>query len=153
MNRAMLLALVIGLAATVVRAEGPPVATLTQEALIERQQEADAALVVIDVRTPGEYANGHVPGAINIPHDRIAERMAEVPQDKDVVVYCQSGRRAAMALEALADKGYTRLAHLDGDIAAWKANGRTLEQPADPAACVAALDQRRPDAPRLCAAP
>lgn len=105
----------------------PVAAPVTQEALIERQQHVDADLVVLDVRSPGEFAAGHVPGAINIPHDRIGERLSEVPRDKDVILYCQSGRRAGLAAQALVEQGYTRLFHLEGDIAAWKANGRPLE--------------------------
>ena len=53
--------------------------------------------VILDVRTPEEYAAGHVPGAINIPHDQVRARLAEIDSAKDqpIVVYCRSGRRAA----------------------------------------------------------
>ena len=74
---------------------------------------------MLDVRSPEEYASGHVPGAVNIPYDQIASRIAEVPKDKDVVLYCKSGRRAGIAAEVLAGQGYTRLQHLEGDIVAW----------------------------------
>ena len=86
-----------------------------------------------DVRSPEEYASGHVPGAINIPYDQIASRMAEVPKDQDVVLYCKSGRRAGIAAEVLAGQGYERLQHLEGDIVAWVEKGRPLETPKDPA--------------------
>ncbi len=115
------------LVATVAFAGEPAVAPVSQEALVERQQKADPELLVLDVRTHEEFASGHVPGAINIPFDRLAERLEDVPKDKDVVVYCQSGRRAGIAAKTLADNGYTRLSHLEGDIAAWKANARPLE--------------------------
>lgn len=127
MIRHTMIALVAVLAAVVAWAAEPVVAPVTQEALLERQQRADADLVVLDVRSPGEFAAGHVPGALNIPHDRIGEHLAEVPRDKDVVLYCQSGRRAGIAAQVLAEQGYTRLFHLEGDIAAWKAQGRPLE--------------------------
>lgn len=127
MIRHTMIALVAVLAAVVAWAAEPVVAPVTQEALLERQQRADADLVVLDVRSPGEFAAGHVPGAMNIPHDRIGEHLAEVPRDKDVVLYCQSGRRAGIAAQVLAEQGYTRLFHLEGDIAAWKALGRPLE--------------------------
>lgn len=127
MIRHTMIALVAVLAAVVAWAAEPVVAPVTQEALLERQQRADADLVVLDVRSPGEFAAGHVPGAMNIPHDRIGEHLAEVPRDKDVVLYCQSGRRAGIAAQVLAEQGYTRLFHLEGDIAAWKAQGRPLE--------------------------
>lgn len=127
MIRHTMIALVAVLAAAVAWAAEPVVAPVTQEALLERQQRADADLVVLDVRSPGEFAAGHVPGALNIPHDRIGEHLADVPRDKDVVLYCQSGRRAGIAAQVLAEQGYTRLFHLEGDIAAWKAQGRPLE--------------------------
>lgn len=127
MIRAATLALAAVLVAALAFAGDPDVAPVSQEALIERQQRSDAELFVLDVRTAGEFASGHVPGAVNIPVDGLAERLMDVPKDKDVVIYCQSGRRAAIAAKTLADNGYTRLSHLEGDIAAWKANGRPLE--------------------------
>jgi phage shock protein E len=128
------------------------VATVTPDALLERQRKGDAALLVLDVRTPEEYASGHVPGAVNIPYDQLPARIAEVPRDRDVVLYCRSGRRAALAAEVLAGQGYGGLGHLEGDIQEWVAQGRVLDQPKDPAACVAAL--KAGDAsPAACAAP
>ena len=56
--------------------------------------------VIIDVRTPQEYAAGHIEGALNIPHDRIAEGIRAVKglkKDQPVLVYCRSGRRSALA--------------------------------------------------------
>ena len=118
------------LVATLAFAAEPAVSLVSQEALLERQQKADPELFVLDVRTPEEFAAGHVPGAVNIPHDQVAVRLMDVPKDKDVVIYCRSGRRAALAAEALAAKGYTRLGHLDGDMVAWEAKGRPVERPA-----------------------
>ena len=53
-------------------------------------------VVLLDVRTPGEYAAGHVAGAVNIPHDALADRIGELPEPggAPVVVYCKSGKRA-----------------------------------------------------------
>ena len=110
----------------------PALVPISQEALLERQQKGDEATYVLDVRSPEEYASGHVPGAVNIPYDQIASRMAEVPKDQDVVLYCKSGRRAGIAAEVLAGQGYTRLQHLEGDIVAWVEKGRPVETPKDP---------------------
>jgi rhodanese-related sulfurtransferase len=115
------------------------VATVTPDTLLERQRKGDEALLVLDVRTPEEFASGHVPGAVNIPYDQLPARIGEVPRDKDVVLYCRTGRRAALAAEVLAGQGYVGLGHLEGDIQAWVAQGRVLDQPKDAAACVAAL--------------
>ena len=109
----------------------PTLVQFSQEALLERQQKGDDATYVLDVRSPEEYASGHVPGAVNIPYDQIASRMAEVPKDQDVVLYCKSGRRAGIAAEVLAGQGYTRLQHLEGDIVAWVEKGRPVETPKD----------------------
>ena len=60
---------------------------------------AGAAPRVLDVRTAAEFERGHIPGAINVPHDALAERLPElgIAPDEEVVVHCQSGKRAAMA--------------------------------------------------------
>jgi rhodanese-related sulfurtransferase len=102
------------------------VPTMSQEALLQHQAKHADHLFVLDVRTPEEFAAGHVPGAVNISHEQLATRLAEVPKDKDVVLYCRSGRRAGMAADVLRANGYTRLSHLDGDMQAWVANGRPI---------------------------
>ncbi|HRE88333.1 MAG TPA: rhodanese-like domain-containing protein [Myxococcota bacterium] len=66
---------------------------------------------LIDVRTPEEFAAGHVPGAINIPVDEVPSRLAELARltegkGKDLVVYCRSGRRSAIAASTLSAEGY-----------------------------------------------
>ena len=116
-------------------AEPPPVPSIDAQELLAREAAKDPALAVLDVRTPAEFAAGHVPGAINVPHDQIEARLAELEglRDKDVVVYCKSGRRAELALEALGQHGYARLKHLDGDMQGWTAAGRPVETAPAPA--------------------
>jgi rhodanese-related sulfurtransferase len=104
-------------------------ASMSQEALLERQSKDHKHLLVLDVRTPQEYAEGHVPGAVNVPYDQLPSRLAEVPKDKDVVLYCKSGRRAGIAADVLAANGYTRLSHLEGDMNAWVEKGRPIAKP------------------------
>ena len=108
-------------------------AQVSQEALVEMQARKDSHVFVLDVRTPQEFAAGHVPGAVNIPYDQVASRLGEIPKDDEVVLYCQSGRRAGLAAEVLADNGYGRLAHLDGDMRGWQQAGRPVETSAGPA--------------------
>ena len=89
---------------------------------LRAQAAADAtSLVILDVRTPGEFAADHIPGAINIPHDQVPARLAEFKawKDKTIVAYCRSGRRVGLALQALHDAGFTKLAHLTGDMPGW----------------------------------
>src|SRR5262245_49370931 len=79
------------------------VVDVNPEAVLARSAKHDKSMVILDVRTPEEFAEGHVPGAINIPHDQLASRLIEIngDKDKDVVLYCRSGRRAGMAAETL----------------------------------------------------
>jgi rhodanese-related sulfurtransferase len=102
---------------------------MTQAALLEHQARHPAHLFVLDVRSPEEFKEGRVPGAVNIPYDQMAARLADVPKDKDIVLYCRSGRRAGIAADVLAANGYTRLSHLEGDMPAWIEKGRPVERP------------------------
>lgn len=77
----------------------------------------DQGATLLDVRTPDEWSAGHLPGAELIPLQRLAERMSEVPRDRPVVVYCQSGGRSAQAAEMLAAAGYD--VHDLGGIGSW----------------------------------
>ncbi|PCH93689.1 MAG: sulfurtransferase [Gammaproteobacteria bacterium] len=84
--------------------------------------------LLIDVRTEGEYADGHLPGAINIPHKELEQRLAELPTAKNnhIVLYCRSGTRAGIAKKILAKNGFTKLDHLSGDYIAWSKKGLPL---------------------------
>lgn len=110
------------------------------EARALEQRLGDARLVVLDVRSPGEFAAGHVPGAINVPHDQVGNRLAELAgaKDKDIVLYCRSGRRARLAADVLAAAGFARLSLLEGDFPGWAAQGLPTEVPAPAAASNAA---------------
>ena len=82
---------------------------------------------VIDVRTPGEYAGGHVPGAINIPHMSVVSRKAELAPDKELVFICAVGARSALACEFAASLGFKELYNVDGGTEAWVKNGYAVE--------------------------
>ncbi len=102
--------------------------SIEPKALGERIAWADRSLVVLDVRTPEEFAAGHVPGAINIPHTELAARVAELEgsRDSDIVVYCRTGNRTAMALGVLEKSGFRRLYHLQGDYTRWSEEKRPV---------------------------
>jgi len=127
------------LVASVALADAAGFKPISQDAFLALPTQGAEAPFVLDVRTPEEYASGYVPGALNIPHDQLASRLAEVPKDRPVVLYCRSGRRAALAAEVLEANGYKDLEHLDGDMQAWTEHGRRTEKPANADACVAAL--------------
>ncbi|GAA2291896.1 rhodanese-like domain-containing protein [Streptomyces atrovirens] len=88
-------------------------------------------LTVIDVRTPGEYAGGHLPGALNIPLDRIQRALPDLRHAADrgdVLVVCASGARSENACRILAENGVTA-ATLTGGTGAWAAEGHELHRP------------------------
>ena len=94
---------------------------VTQEEMV-RLIDAGAAPLILDVRRPDEFAAGHVPGAVLIPHTELAERLAEIDAAREagVIVYCESGRRAGMAEELLIAQGFSNVQHLEGDMRAWR---------------------------------
>ncbi len=94
---------------------------LSQRSLIDRITSANAPLI-LDVRTPEEYRAGHIPGAINIPHTILADRIEELREynNKEIVVHCESGRRAGLAESVLREAGFNKILHLQGDMSAWR---------------------------------
>lgn len=72
--------------------------------------------IVLDVRTPEEYAQAHIPDAINVPNEEIGEEpIAELPdKDQIILVYCRSGNRSKEAAQKLADQGYTNVIEFGG---------------------------------------
>jgi len=105
-------------------------AVLVSQDEMLRMIDAGTAPMVLDVRTAEEFAEGHVPGAINISHDELAERLAEIDAAREdgLIVYCRSGRRAGIAEELLLSQGFNGVQHLDGDMAAWLEAQRPVEK-------------------------
>jgi len=103
-------------------------ASISREELAQRI-EAGRAPLILDVRTAEEYAAGHIPGAVNIPVDELADRLGEVKAGKgdEIVVHCKSGRRAAMAEEMLVGAGYTGVRDLGGHMQGWQDAGLPIE--------------------------
>ena len=126
MIKALLTALAV-LVSTVAFAGDVP--AMSEDALLARMASADKTMVVLDVRTPKEFAEGHVPGAVNISHDELEGRLSELEadRDRDVVVYCRSGHRAGLALGMLEKAGFKRLYHLEGDYMGWTEAHRPVE--------------------------
>lgn len=74
------------------------------------QKLVASGVKVIDVRTPAEFASGHVPGAINIPYDEIARRHGEIGSPSTaVLLYCRTGRRSEIAARTLREKGFSTI--------------------------------------------
>ncbi|WP_371573986.1 rhodanese-like domain-containing protein [Streptomyces sp. NBC_01314] len=86
-------------------------------------------LTVVDVRTPGEYASGHVPGALNVPLDQLERALPTLKgSDAELLVVCRSGVRSQKACALLAEHGVTA-ADLTGGTNAWTAGGHELHRP------------------------
>ena len=66
----------------------------------------DGSITLLDTRTPGEYARGHIDGFVNLPLDELRERLEEIPRDRPVYVHCQTGLRSYVACRILAQHGY-----------------------------------------------
>ena len=77
---------------------------------------------ILDVRTPGEFEKGHVPGAVNVPFNQVRKRAAEIPgaRDEELVVYCGHGPRAYVAGAMLRRLGWQKISYLKGHWAKWK---------------------------------
>ena len=80
--------------------------------------DSEEGYIILNVRTQEEYDQGHIPGAIVISHEEIAEKAEDVLTDKDqlILVYCRSGRRSKIAAEALVELGYTNIKEFGGII-------------------------------------
>jgi rhodanese-related sulfurtransferase len=98
----------------------------SQEAYAMVGQRGD--LFLLDVRTPGEYQQARLNGARLIPIDQFVKRLAEVPKDRPVLVYCAVGSRSAQVVNYLARQGYPEIYNLSGGIYAWAQKGLPVLQ-------------------------
>jgi rhodanese-related sulfurtransferase len=104
---------------------GKEVGTLEATQLINRR---DA--LVLDVREPGEYAAGHIPGAKHVPLGQLASRLKEFEKFKErpVVITCATGSRSGAAISILRKSGFNEAVNLKGGIAAWEQASLPLEK-------------------------
>jgi rhodanese-related sulfurtransferase len=85
--------------------------------------KAGKKVQLIDVRTPEEYASGHLAGSRLIPLSELSDRALEIDKKIPVIFYCRSGNRSGHALELIADQGFLNPKHLVGGILAWNRAG------------------------------
>ena len=95
----------------------------------EMQQADKSQVTLVDVRTPDEYALGTIPGAINIPLDNLRERLADIPENKPVYLFCGVGLRGYLASNILKSKGYPDVRNLIGGLKTYNAATATIETP------------------------
>lgn len=91
-------------------------------------------LTVLDVRTPKEYAKGHIAGATNIDFngDSFKEALAKLDKSKPYLVHCAAGGRSAKTRELMKSLGFKNIIHLDGGLTAWQKAGGPVTAPAKP---------------------
>jgi len=108
--------------------EESAVAPISMAELAGRIQAGSAPLV-LDVRSPKEYARNHIRGAINIPLDELTTRLTELPIAKsgEIVVHSNRGQRAMLAEETLRGSGYSNVRQLSGRPKGWKLAGLPTE--------------------------
>lgn len=105
-------------------------AAAAKKLLDESAAKKDATVVVLDVRTPGEYKDGHIAGAVNIDFKEkdFADKVAKLDREKTYVVHCQSGARSTKSLETLKKLGFKSLVHLDNGFGSWQKAGLPVEK-------------------------
>jgi len=86
-----------------------------------------ADLFLLDVRSDGEYKEGHIKGVVLIPINQLEKRINEVPKDKKVIAICAVGGRSSTATKLLIKNGYTDVHNMVGGMARWRKNGYPVE--------------------------
>ena len=110
-------------------AEPDPIREVSQQEIVSGL-ESQAGPLLLDVRTPQEFAGGHLPGALLVPVAEVPGRLAEVREasrGREVVVYCERGGRAMRAAQSLTEGGFQKVGHLEGDMRAWREAGLPVQ--------------------------
>lgn len=112
-------------------------ARITEVPLDQAEQAVREADVVLDVREADEFAAGHLPGAVLAPRGLLEFKLSSTPElnarDLNLVVYCKTSGRAALAAAVMHDMGYTHVRSIAGGFDAWAAAGLPVVRPQQPA--------------------
>ena len=110
-------------------------AQITEIPVVQAEAACRKADIVIDVREPAEYAEGHIKGAVSVPRGMLEFQVADLPaasnRDADIVLYCKGGGRAALAAQSLASLGYTHVVSISGGYDAWVEEDKPIVMPND----------------------
>jgi hydroxyacylglutathione hydrolase len=111
------------------RSEGRPVRRIEQidpEELAGRLESDD--VMVLDVRDDDEFAEGHIPGSVNLPYGELPDRKDELPRDRAIAAICSGGKRSGLAASILQREGFERVLHVaNGGVGTWRRSGRPVE--------------------------
>ncbi len=101
---------------------------ITMDDIFNKLKTLDQNTVIVDVRTPDEFAEGHVPGSKNFPVDEIDQHAQELKKYSEIYVYCRSGGRVGVAAQILGALGVKNLnCVLSGGFPNWAARGYEIE--------------------------
>ena len=120
---------VLGISALLLTGCGSSSGSVTNQGATDfAKTTSDSSVVVLDVRTPGEFMVGHIANAINIDVEgmQFNADVSKLDKSKTYAVYCHSGRRSAIATAEMSKLGFKTLFNLEGGIGAWSAAGQTL---------------------------
>ncbi|WP_350561011.1 rhodanese-like domain-containing protein [Psychrobacter sp. CAL346-MNA-CIBAN-0220] len=110
-------------------------AQITEVSVAQAEAACHKADIIIDVREPAEYAAGHIKGAILVPRGLLEFKIADLPAansaDTDILLYCKTSGRAALAAQSLAALGYTQVVSIAGGYNAWTEAGMPTVMPND----------------------
>lgn len=99
--------------------------------VVQRIVESGEGPVIIDSRGPAEYARGHVPGALNVPHKETWGRIEELrkfEEDRGIIYYCVKGGRAKISANGVLAEGFRKVGVMRGHFRAWESEGRPVER-------------------------
>jgi hydroxyacylglutathione hydrolase len=113
-----------------VRESGLPVAELPNLTApdVARRRDAERDLVLLDVREPVEWQEGHAPGALHIPMREVPGRLGELPRDRPIALICRGGPRSSLVGSVLLAHGFTRLVNVWGGMTGWMEAGLPVEE-------------------------
>ena len=98
------------------------------EELKSKIDQSSETLVLLDVRTVGEFESGRIRNSINIPHEKLLSNIDLVSEysNERLIVYCRSGKRADLVINALEKNGFNNIVDIEGDILAWSQSNYPL---------------------------
>jgi len=92
------------------------------------QMRAGGDVAFLDVREPNEWNLGHIPGAVHIPRGQLETNIEQrLPREREIVIYCASGNRSALAADTMQQMGYQRVSSMSGGWRDWIQSGGDLE--------------------------
>lgn len=113
-------------------------ATITECSVRDVHDDRHAGTLLIDIREPGEFGRGHLPGAVHLPRGLLEFEILPAiqhagfdgnPEDCELVLYCGTGGRSALAAKSLTDMGFRNVKSMDGGIVAWAEARLPLDVP------------------------